>query len=447
MKKLLLSLLLVSFNGAVYSQWTTQATGFATATRGIKEIRIVDANTVWATAYNGVTPTANVQEFTRTIDGGTTWTAGVINVGNTALKITGISPANGSTAWVGAFDDVNGLGSIWKTSDSGATWVRQNAAAYATAGKSWLNVVHFFDANNGVSVGDPLTNDFEIYRTVDGGTTWTAVPGLSIPNGTGEYGYTGVAFAAGNSFWFGTDGGNLYRTTDFGVSWTKHTGPLSDFGSAAVNGDMYFSDNNNGIILGTTDTGATYKIYTTVNGGANWSAGTAYTQPYKNLSYVPGTTTLVGTGFSGTGTVPDPYVYKSGYSNDNGVTWTNIDTGVQRTSGISFASGTTGWAGGFNTSPTVGGIYKYTGTALSLNGFDKKQMTATPNPTNGIVQLTGATINEVTVFDIVGKQVFNSKFSAMNDLSLDLSSLQTGAYVLKATDDSGATQTIKIMKN
>lgn len=443
MKKLLLSLLLVSVNGVIYSQWTSQSTGFSAVSRGVDDIEIVNASTVWAKAYDGTAAAANVQEFTRTINGGTTWIPGIIDIGDTTLQITNISAISGTTAWAGAVDATNGGGGVWKTTDGGVTWNKQNPSGYLSS-TSFFNVVHFFDANNGITEGDPVGVEFEVYLTNNGGTTWTPVVAANIPNmASGEWGYNGGNVAAGNSFWFVTNKGKLYRTTDMGVTWTKLSTPISDFGTTAINGKVHFSDNNNGVLLGTIDSGTTYKLYTTANGGTTWSAGVAYTQPYKNITYVPGTLTLVGTGSTGAGAST---VYSTGYSNDNGVTWTNIDSGTQR-GGISFINGTTGWASGFTTSPTVGGIYKYTGAALSTTNFDKKQITATPNPTNGTIQLTGATINEVAVFDIVGKQVFNSKFSAVNDLSLDLSSLQAGAYILKATNDTGATQTIKIMKN
>jgi photosystem II stability/assembly factor-like uncharacterized protein len=171
MKKLLLSLSIIA-SFTTNAQWTSQATGFDVASRGLSEIKIVDANTVWAVAYDGLVTTNNIQEFTRTTNGGSLWTAGTIDVGNNALSISNITPVNGTTAWVGAYDSTAGQGGVFKTTDGGTTWQEQNASAYNNSA-SWFNVVHFFDANVGITMGDPIgagLGEYEMYRTTDGGT-------------------------------------------------------------------------------------------------------------------------------------------------------------------------------------------------------------------------------------------------------------------------------------
>lgn len=445
-KKLLyLTLLASTFANA---QWTEQNTAFATPFRGIEEIKIVNATTVWARAYDGSGGGANVQEFTRTTDGGTTWTTGTINVGNTALDIVNISPVSATTAWAAAIDEATGLGVIYKTTDSGVTWTRQNNAAFQTNGSSWLNGVHFFNSLEGVAFGDPApASRFEISRTVDGGTTWSSpAPGNNPTASANEYGYGNSMASSGNTLWFTTSLGRLYKTTDKGATWTKHQTPIVDFGgyiTATSSGNVYFSSTTNGIILASADSGATYSLYKTTDGGVTWSAGTAFTAPYRNLSYVPNTNILVGTG-----TVAS--VNYSGYSLDNGTTWTQLDTGVQRTS-ISFLNDTTGWAGGFNTNATTGGIFKYTGPGfLSNKEFNStSEFSVYPNPTNGVIKVASANaINKIAIYDMLGKEVFNKNFSnTSNEVSVDLSEIKTGIYFLKATSSNERVQTIKIAKN
>ena len=446
MKKLLLFFTVLSVSSAVNAQWTSQATGFTDASRGVLDINIVDANTVWALGFDGSGGAATVQEYTRTTDGGTNWTAGIIDVGDTALSLTNISPVSGTTAWVGSYDGNNGLGGVWKTADGGTSWLQQNTSGY-TDPSSWLDAIHFYDATTGITLGDPLSGYFEIYKTTDGGDSWTAITSVAAANG--EYGYNGGVVAAGNTVWFTTNKGKLIRTTDQGATWIKLNGPtgLTDFGSAKINGKAYFSDNNNGVILATFDTGATYKMFTTINGGTSWDAGVAYTGGYNLvLAYVPGTTTIVATSANGTA----PSVTGSAYSNNNGVTWTDIDTGVDQRGDVAFLNGTTGWCGGYTVDNTTGGIFKYSGPALSTNSVTvKSKFTASPNPTTGMIKLASGTetIIEVGVFDLLGKLVYSSKFSALNEVNLDLTSLQTGAYLLKVSSNTGNTESIKIMKN
>jgi photosystem II stability/assembly factor-like uncharacterized protein len=450
MKKLLLSVFVLTAGGIYAQSWTEQNSGFATPSRGINEIDIVDANNVWAIAYDGVTPTATIQEFTRTTDGGATWIAGTIDLGDPELAINNISAIDGQTAFISAINGAVGGGGVYKTTDGGASWINSNPGGYISS-TSFLNVVHFYDANVGLSEGDPTgpgNGEFEVYKTIDGGATWTQTSSAALPNPlSGEWGYNGGNVAAGNSFWFVTNKGRIYRTTDQGVTWTVYQTPITDFAGTAMGGTIYFSSNTNGILLKRTGSGATatYTLYKTADGGATWDAGAAYTAPYRTLAYVPGTTTLVGTGVTGTGATA---VYSSAYSADNGTTWTTIDTGVQRTN-LAFLDGSTGWAGGFNLDATSGGMYKFSGNLGLSNVADRQQISATPNPTSGMLQVSNsnANITDVVVFDILGKQVYSAQFNALNEVNLDLTPLKTGAYILKATSETGATQTVKIMKN
>jgi hypothetical protein len=446
MKKLLLSLSLFITGFSSNAQWVEQGTGFANASRGIDEIHIVDANTVWCLAYDGVTPTNNIQEFTRTTDGGASWTAGNINLGDSTLKIGNLVAINATTAWVSAFDNTNGQGGGWKTTDGGVTWTQQTIGF--TGATSWCDGVHFFDANVGIAFGDPATasaTTLEMYRTTDGGNTWTAVTTPAITSG--DFGYAGSFATSGNAMWIGTAKGKIYRTLDKGATWTKLNSPIADFGggdTATSGGSLYFSDANNGILIGRTLSGTTItgrKLYKTTNGGTTWSAAVTYTQPYNgNLAYVPGTTILVGTGVSGT-------TYSSAMSTDNATTWTLIDSGTQRTS-ISFLNTTTGWAGGFSDADplVVKGIFKYTGS-LANQQFTSNGFKIYPNPSNGIVNITAEQLNDykVRVTDITGKTMLTKEYNGIEN-TLDISSFANGLYFFEI-NSGNKSETIKIMKN
>ena len=132
-----------------------------------------------------------------------------------------MSALDANTAWLVAYPNAAGqTGGIWITSNGGTSWTRQNSATY-NAAASFTNVVHFWDANVGFCQGDPINGDFELYTTTNGGATWTAVPGVNIPDPTNgnEFGYVGQIEVVGDNVWYSTSLGRLYHSTDRGLTW------------------------------------------------------------------------------------------------------------------------------------------------------------------------------------------------------------------------------------
>ena len=420
--------------------WSEKATGFTAANRTLSSISIVNTSVIWAIALdNSAAPDYTIKEFTKSTDGGETWTPGTINLGaNTSgLGITSISAISDQIAWISAAPDVSDFGGVWKTTDGGLTWTKQTTALFNNPIDSYTSFVHFWDASNGVTGGDTENGTFEIYTTSNGGNNWNRVIGANIPSSlVGEMGYVGVTSVVGNIFWFGTSAGRIFKSIDKGLSWTVTQTPSTDFNLGL---DRFtFSDANNGLFM---DHNNTTTLYKTTDGGNNW---TSITTPgfYKtNIAYIPGTSTVIA------GAAANPF--GSSYSTDNGSTWTTIDSGVFHGT-LAFFNDSFGFSAGMNTNATTGGISKFAGLPLKTPSFEvDKQITAYPNPTNGILKLNSnnSLIKEVSVYDLLGKEVFNSKFSPLNNVNLDLNSLQAGNYILKTTSDSGKTETTKILKN
>lgn len=443
MKKLLLCFSLIALTSTINAQWTSQATGFSAASRGLNEIKIVDANTVWGIAYDGSGLGLDIQEFTVTTNGGDSWNPGIIDVGNTALQITNISPVSGTTAWVGAFDSTDGLGGVFKTSDGGATWEPQNSAGFTTVGESWFNVVHFFNANVGLTMGDPEGGEFEIYKTINGGTDWTRIAGSALPNPlSGEYGYNGGYATAGGTFWFTTNKGRVYRTTDQGVTWTVAQAPITDFGGTAQNGRIYFSDANNGYLQKNVVAGAvTTRTYaTTTNGGTTWSATAPFTGTRFILNYIPGTTTMVATSQAAP--------VGTSVSTNNGATWTDIEpTGTEQRGASAFLNLTTGWCAGFSSDALTDGVFKLTGTLGTQNFENVTKFKVYPNPASSKVTISAANVDtyKLSVTDITGKVVMTKSLNGIEN-TLDISSLSTGAYFFELSSDN-IKDVVKILKN
>lgn len=450
MKKILLPLILAALTTSVSAQsWTPQATNFPTSF-GIDEISVANATTAWAFAYDG-RPTDQgggtyPRIITNTTNGGTTWTAKAINGPGANALISDIFALDGNTAWIITAPHAAGANAnrIWKTTDGGTTWTQQASGFSAS---SFGNQIYFWDANNGWACGDPVGGKFEMYKTSNGGTTWTAVPGAATPEGD-EYSYVGVKAVAGDHVWIGTDLGRILHSADRGATWTGEFSPATDFGGVTTSGSfahMAFKDGNNGLLIA-IDGNTNATLYSTSDGGTNWSdpmepTGTWF---YGDIAYVPGTpNTYVTTGINSAKT-------GSSYSTDGGLTWTVIDeipgaAGGQRGK-LGFFSPTVGWAGFFSDGPSGSeGILKFQGD-LSLavdNAAVKSALKVYPNPAVETVSVTSnKTITSVTVFDLSGKIVKIFKDSK----NINVSGLAKGNYILQAHYENGGVENTKLIK-
>ena len=450
MKKTLVLLSVIASFTTTNAQWTSQASGFDVASRGLSEIRIVDANTVWALAYDGLVTTNNIQEFTRTTNGGASWTAGNISIGNPTLEMNNISPVNGNIAWVSALDPTIGNGVIYKTTDGGINWTQQLSTGFQTTGDSFVNSVYFWNANEGIAYGDPTgsgaNRKFEIYRTTNGGANWSTVTGLNLPVAlAGEYGYNNSPIVAGNTIWMTTSKGRLFRSSDKGATWVAFTSnqPIADYGgysTPGTSGTLDFSDENNGCLLKTVGTtNPVYTFYTTTNGGQTWSAGTPFTGTRRILSYIPGTNTIVATSAAAP--------VGTSVSTDNGTSWTDLEpTGIDQRGANAFLNINTGWCASFSTDPETDGIFKLTGQ-LDISNVAQTKFKVYPNPAASTVTISVADVDtyNLSVTDLSGKVVMAKLLNGM-DNTLDISNLATGAYFfnLSAGDKN---EVVKILKN
>lgn len=435
MKKILLSAIAVTMSISAYSQlsWTQQNSAFTAASTGVSTISVVDANTAWALGYDGSALSANYQTFTRTTNAGTTWTSGSINVGNAAYLVSDLTAVSATTAWVTATPSAGGNGGgVWKTTNSGTTWTKQTTASFSSAA-SFANTVYFWDENNGVAMGDPTGTLFEIYTTANGGTNWTKLTAASVPaSSTNEYGYVHLKEVAGDNIWFGTSAGRIFKSANKGATWTVVSTPLSDFGGTAASGKITLKDANTAWIL--SDTGV---VYATTNGGTTWTTLPSVTQS-SDITYVPGTTsTLIAVGNGAT-------TSGSSLSNNGGNSWTTIES-INALVNVTALNATTIFGGSFNTSATVGGMFKLSGS-LAVNdaaNIKNNSLNIYPNPTKGEINIkTDKKIKSSTVFDLSGKVLLQS-----NSEKVNISSFTKGTYLLKVEFADGSTKTEKVIKD
>ncbi len=454
MKRILLTgFALVSIMATAQNSWVAQSTKFA-ANYGVDEISIVDANTVWLTAYDGsgATPRVYPKVFSRTTNGGATWSSRAISGLASNALIADLHAIDGNTAFIvtaPSSGSVNANG-VWKTTDAGASWTKQAVAYNPPGATSFINHIYFWDANNGWTSGDPVGGKFEMYKTSNGGTTWTAVPGALAPENSDESTYVGQKEVQGDHIWTGTSIGRILHSADRGNTWTGVYTSVLDFGGAVTAGSSAHlamnADKIHGLLIAVDGAGATAStvatMYSTSDGGATWepvdATGTWY---FADVAYVPGTAnTYVTTGSN----FNKPEWMGSSYTTDGGLTWKSIDTGEQRGK-LNFLNSTTGFAGQFSDGPSgTKGIMKFQGDlalATSEAGV-KSNLKIFPNPATDVVKISSNNkIENVTVIDLAGRKVQSAKGSEIN-----VSSLAKGTYILQVSYGGGAVENTKLIK-
>jgi photosystem II stability/assembly factor-like uncharacterized protein len=224
-----------------------------------------------------------------TTDSGATWSAAHAPVGTPDLYGAAL-PATGTIVVVGAG------GTIMRLDSSGWT-----AASVPTGIEATLRGISFANADRGWAVGDGAT----ILSTDDGGNTWSE---QSAPAGVGEN-LTAVHFAGATKGWVVGAAGCVITTVDGGTSWVKR--PVPDGFDADLHA-VGFASESNGIAAG-----AGGAILVTADGGETWGqpaapAGVATTLRGLALSS-GGHAWAVGDG--GTGVA----------SHDDGVSWVELD--------------------------------------------------------------------------------------------------------------------------
>lgn len=340
------------------TSWIVQNTHFTAASRGISYMHAVDENVAWAVAYDGAGTGATINEFARTTDGGETWTTGQI-LGGTTYGIGNICGLDANTAYAAVYNGVgnqNTTCGIYKTTNGGTTWTQLPGALQGSA--SFANNVHFWNTQEGMCHGDVRDGYFEIYTTINGGMTWQRVPQANITGGTaasGEGGWTSVIEAVGdNTIMFGTNKGKVYISDDRGFHWRVTNANITPATNGGIN-NIAFTDPMNGIVAQTL---APISYRKTSNGGQTWETITPTGPLYTNsLSAIPGSNGIyVSTGAATNETGVS-------YSLDGGLTWTLFaGTGSKQFLASDFFSNSVGYAGGFNEDQNNGGMFRMVGT-------------------------------------------------------------------------------------
>jgi len=141
---------------------------------------------------------------------------------------------------------------VFATDDGARSWRQTATLTMSVSVAAPPHIFRFFDETHGV-LG--LGNDGSIFRTNDGGRSWSRV---SLPEGAWP-----PVFADFNDLWAITYSGpssaaKIYSTTDGGASWAR----LPDL---PVNGAVVFDNPNDGWLAADRQ-----RVYRTTDGGRTW---------------------------------------------------------------------------------------------------------------------------------------------------------------------------------
>lgn len=394
------------------AQWQKVTVPHGSDAIAISDMEVPNANTVWASAsvLSG-TSYVYANKYLRTADSGATWQYSSVTAPS-GYVISNIYPIDADTCYAAMFNSSVGLGGgIFKTTDGGTTW-NQLAAGQIFDGNSFPNFVYFYNAKEGIAMGDgngPGTPYLEIYTTSDYGATWTRVPRANLPSTVDHpYGITNRYTVSGERIWMqvfeSPNGYNLssqyiYRSDDKGLHWTGYKVPIP-----IQFGDLAFIDQTTGFILGKDDSGNPY-LYRSTDGGETWGNAVSYTGPLMGayITNIPGTNAIVTT---------NPYVggpEGSAISYDLGDTWTAITlaSGTDYLhSDVKFLNSSVGWSGqALTTSNQKGGMYKWTGTDTLCCTPPKRLNATVTSDTSATLQLKPSACGEGLIYQIQIKPV------------------------------------------
>ena len=310
-------------------------------TQGLIAVSPVNPRVVWASGRGGT--------FVLTTNGGKTWQAGVVP-GAEALQFRDVQGVSEKVAYLQSIGDNPTDFRIYKTVDGGATWTmqfqNQNPGAF-------YDCFAFWTPKRGISHSDSVNGVFPDLR-ISNGRTWQDISSNMPPALPGEASFaasgTCVATQGARNAWIATGGATAARilaTRNAGNTWNAYDTPLVSSPSAGAF-TVAFRDPWHGIVgggdLDPSDPNNAATA-TSNDGGQTWNLTNAppVTGAIFGLSYVGRAGTGGGPeGDDGRAVVITANAGGAAWTPDEGNTWFTLP-GVTGYWAVAFASPKAGW--------------------------------------------------------------------------------------------------------
>ena len=308
----------------------------------------VNPRVVWAAGTGGT--------YAVTTAGGDTWKSAVVP-GAEALQFRDVQGVSAKVAYLMSIGANTTDFRIYKTVDGGATWTIEFTNQTTNA---FYDCFAFWTPMRGIAHSDSVNGVFPDIRTTDG-TTWQSISANMPPALMGEASFaasgTCITTQGGRNAWIATGGASIARilaTRDGGDTWNAYDTPLVSSPSAGAI-TVAFRDPWNGIVGGgDLASNNSADTATSHDGGKTWKLTNK--PPVKGtifcLSYVHG----VGHGDVEQGddhgghavvitaeTEPNFTSGPAAWTPDEGRTWFKLPKEVSGFWAVAFASPKAGW--------------------------------------------------------------------------------------------------------
>ncbi len=393
-------------------------------------IHVISENYIWSVAKSD-----RSNYCRRSINGGTTWTDSDGSGYPSTREVKCIFGIDAGKAVIGTGGTASAV--AYRTTNSGANW----SGAVLSTITGDVNGIHMYDASNGILAGSPKNKKWGIAKTIDGGTTWTAIT-TPVTADSGATGWANSFDAYANTIWFGTNQSRIFRSTDKGNTWSSFPTPEVHSFSLSFRDELtgaarfiQYTDKD-------TVTTGNHGIGITSDGGQTWSM--LATIQLDAPGYV---------GFERRGKRLWAVNWNDVYiSSDLGQTWKveAVPRGFDSTQSMDIFTNTTSngrtvvYAGGKNLTTYSSAWQENTGTsaepvgspdAFSLN-------TLYPNPAgNGSAPATieftlpASGRTEIAVYDMNGRLVMKSLDAVLapgtHSASIRTQTLHSGTYIVR----------------
>jgi photosystem II stability/assembly factor-like uncharacterized protein len=207
------------------SSWVVQQSGIKDS---LYTVKAVNNNVVWTGGTNGT--------VLRTTNGGTTWNSvGGGTIGSDVVNAVEALDAN--TALIASYSLLGGK--IFRTTNGGSSW----SSVFNHTG-AFIGGIQMKNSLEGYAVGSPVGGKWLLLKTTNGGNSWDSLKTAPVQL-MDDYGPTCVQLH-GDTLWFGTYSGSVYRSTNLGATWTSYatSGSIS-YGphfNSSIEGLLAFND-------------------------------------------------------------------------------------------------------------------------------------------------------------------------------------------------------------